>query len=354
MKLFGLIVEKRPSVPRWLNLLSPILAVLLALLATGGLLFAIGVNPLFAFKEMFFGVFRSINSISEVLIKATPLLLVSLGLSIAFSSLVINLGAEGQLWMGAIAATWIGITFTGVPAVLLLPLIIVASFLAGALWAVIPGIFKAKYGINEIIFTLMMNSIAVLFAVFLFEGPLKDVSETYVAQTPLITPAAWLPKLIPGTRFHAGILIAFLAVFLIYILMFKTPLGYQIRAVGRGRKAAQYGGISVPKNIIIVMILSGGLAGLAGMGEICGVHHRMLAGISGNYGFTAIAVTNLGRRHPLGVIPASIFFAGLLVGLDTLQRSVGTSPALGMVIVALVIFFVLMADALIRYRIRRE
>ncbi|MCL4458938.1 MAG: ABC transporter permease [Chloroflexi bacterium] len=338
-----------PGVSLLRGLFSPLIAIILALGMGALLILGSGVNPLAAYRALFLAAFGGPLSLSEVLVRTIPLLLIGLGLTIAFRCRVWNIGAEGQLYIGALAATWLALTFSDIPGLLLLFLMFVISFLAGAFWGAIPGALKAKFGVSEIITSLMLNYVAFFFVSYLVRVPLKN-PQYYLPETAHIPEATQLPILIPKSSLHLGIVVPLLCVPLVYILLWKTVLGYKIRAVGISPQAARYAGINVARYIILAMVLSGGLAGLAGMIEVAGVQYRLTAYISSQYGFTAIVVALLGRLHPVGVLFAAFLFAALIVGADAMQRVVGLSVNLVYVIEGLVVIFVLGSEALRRRR----
>jgi len=331
------------------NFLSPLLAVLIAFAIVGIIIFVKGTNPLLAYSALFYGAFGSLHGLSETFAKASPLLLSGLAATVSFKSKIWNIGAEGQLHMGAILVTWAGLTFLELPTFLMIPLVIVLSFLGGALWASIVGALKARFKVNEIILTLMLNYIAIYFMGYLLEGPWRDPSG--IVYSPPISRAAWFPILIPGTRFHMGILLSLLCVPLIYVFLFKTVYGYRIRAIGASNKAADYGGINISKNIILTMFISGGLAGLVGAGEISGIQHRLMGGFSPWYGYFGVLVALLGRLHPFGVLIASVLFGGLLVGGDFMQRAAGVSAPLVYVLQGLIVIFLIGGEKIITRKI---
>ena len=325
------------------------LSVVVPLLIGAIIIFAIGINPLEAYQSMFIGVFGSLNGIGETLVKTAPLLLVALGITFAFKCGIWNIGAEGQLLMGAAAATWVGLYFIPIAAPLHIAFGLLLAFLAGGFWGFIPGILKVKFGANEIVNTLMLNFIAIYIINYLVSGPWNN--PTIVTLNPMtvhIMPSAQLPILINGTRLHFGIVIAIIAAFLAYFVLYKTVFGYDLRACGINPKAANFGGIKVGKTIALTMFVSGGLAGIAGMIEVTGIHHFLMDGISSGYGYVGISVALLGKKHPIGIIFSSILFAILFVGAGTMQQRVGVPIAIIQIIQALVIIFVLIGEFFIR------
>jgi len=322
----------------------PILAVLLALFIGAIMLLLLGVNPLEAYSAMISGVFGSVSGMTQALVKATPLLLVGLGICIAFRASVINIGGEGQLILGALMGTWFSLTFRTWPGWLLIPATVLAGFLAGAAWGFIPGILKARFRVNEILSTVMLNAIALQLMNLLIRGPLIDPAGveagTYLAQSERLPAQVWLPRMVPQTLLHTGLIIAILLAFVVYIFLWRTTLGYRIRAVGLNPDASRYAGVSVPVYQALSLTLAGGFAGLAGVIEVIGVQHRLLEGITSGYGFTGIVAALFGGLHPIGLIPASILFGGLLVGADKMQRAVQVPSALIDAILGLIVLFV--------------
>jgi general nucleoside transport system permease protein len=326
------------------NAVMPVLAVLLALLAGAVMLLLLGVNPLEAYAAMISGVFGSVSGLTQALVKATPLLLVGLGICIAFRASVINIGGEGQIILGALMGTWFSLTFNNWPGWLLIPVTIFMGFIAGAAWGFIPGILKARFQVNEILSTVMLNAIALQLMNLLIRGPLIDpagiTAGTYLAQSARLPVQVWLPRLVPQTLLHTGLLIAIVLAFVVYIFLWRTTLGYRIRAVGLNPDASRYAGVSVPLYQALSLTLAGGFAGLAGVIEVIGVQHRLLEGITSGYGFTGIVAALFGGLHPLGLIPASVLFGGLLVGADKMQRAVQVPSALITAILGLIVLFV--------------
>ncbi|MDX9956913.1 MAG: ABC transporter permease [Spirochaetia bacterium] len=322
----------------------PFLGVISALLISAIILLFLKTNPVVAYAAMFQGAFGSINGWSQSLVKATPLLLVGLGVCIAFRASVINVGGEGQIILGALAGTWFALTFPDLPRFVLIPGCMTAGFLAGAFWGLIPGFLKARYKVNEILSTIMMNSIALQFMNYLLQGPMMDpegiAAGTFLAQSARLPPNSWLARLIPRTMLHSGVYVALIFAILVYVFLWRTTIGYQIRAVGLNPRASRYSGINVPFNQMLSLTIAGGLSGLAGVIEVMGVHRRILEGLTGGYGFTGIVAALLGSLHPLGIIPASVLFGGLLVGANTMQRAVQIPAALINAILGLIVLFV--------------
>ncbi len=321
----------------------PIVAIVLAFLLGSILIFAVGVSPIVAYRSMLDGAFGNIKSFTEVLVKMYPLLLAGLGISIAFTAGAISVGAEGQILMGGLATAFVGTYLGFLPAPLLIPISIMAGFLAGAVWGIIPGYLFAKKGLSVVINTIMLNYIAHYLVNFFINGPFKEPGG-YYPQSPRISENAYWPSIIPGTRLHIGIFVALVAVICVYILMKHTPLGVKISSVGVNQKASRYMGIKVEKMIIIALAFSGGLAGIAGAGEIAGIHHRVLSGFSSNYGWDAIAVALLGKLHPFGIVLSALFWAALRVGANNMQRVTQIPVSLVVTIQALTIFFVLISE----------
>jgi len=327
-----------------LNLALPVGGVLVALVIGAVMLLVLKANPIVAYTAMVSGAGGSLSGVTQSLVKATPLLLVGLGICIAFRANVINIGGEGQITLGAIVATWFPLTFSTWPGWILIPVTLLLGFIAGAAWGFVPGILKARLKVNEILSTIMMNSIATQFMYLLIRGPLMDpagvANGTFLAQSAALPRQAWLPRLVPQTTLHAGAILAVVLAVAVYFFLWRTTIGYRIRAVGLNPDASRHSGINVPFYQALSLTLAGGFAGLAGAIEIMGVQHRLLDGITGGYGFTGIVAALLGGLHPLGVIPASILFGGLLVGANEMQRSVQVPSSLINVILGLVVLFV--------------
>jgi ABC-type uncharacterized transport system permease subunit len=355
-------ILKSEWVSRLVDALLPVLATLGALAIGGVMLLFLRVNPIEAYTALWVGAFGSSNAFAETLVKATPLLLVALGICIAFRGDVINIGGEGQMIVGAILATWTGLTFTEWPGFITITLSLFAGFVGGAIWGGIPGYLKAYFNVNEILSTVMMNGIAVQLMNFMLRGPMIDPSQAELAskipQTARLLEIFRLPRLAP-TRLHLGALIAVGLAILVYVLLWRTTLGYRIRAVGQNPRASRYAGIRVPRYVVMALLLSGAFAGLAGAVQVFGVNYRMItdgsaSGFTGSAGFNGIVAALFGQLHPIWSIPASILFGALLVGANNMQRAVQVPSALVIGLNGLVVVFVVSIEHWRRVRQKRR
>jgi simple sugar transport system permease protein len=359
----GASLVRRFRRPRVLGYLVPIIAVLAALVIGAVILIRLDADPIEAFGAMLDGAFGGVEALISTALKATPLLFVGVGITIAFRANVINIGGEGQMVAGALLATATALAVPGLPAPVMLPLVLLAGIVGGAIWGAIPGALKAYYDVNEILSTIMLNVVAVQLMNFLLRGPMIDPAEiergTRIPQTQRLTDAADLPILF-GDRFHLGPLIAVAAAIVVYVLMWRTPIGFRIRAVGFSRDASRYAGIKVKRTIVLAMTLSGALCGLAGAVLVFGSEsHRMVtdgstAGFTGSAGFNGIVAALFGGLHAIWTIPASFLFGGLLVGGIALQRAVQVPSALILALNGLVVVFVVSSDRLRRRLLQRD
>ncbi len=375
---------------RIIDALLPVFAVIAALLVGAVILLLLHTNPLEAYKAMFVGAFGSKNGLADTLVKATPLMLVALGIAIAFRGGVINIGAEGQLIVGALFATWLSLTFgERLPGWAVIVMALLGGALMGGIWGAIPGYLKAKMSVNEILSTIMMNQIAIQIGFYLLRGPMIDPAEvaagTNIPHSARLPKAVDLPRFtdvakwlgfterakdlglegfskeiyglfVEPTRLHTGLIFAIIMAILVYILLWRTTIGYRIRAVGLNPHASRYAGINVKGYMVLSMALSGMFAGLAGAVEIVGLHHRMFEplAVSAGYGFSGIVAALFGKLHPLGIIPSSILFGGLLVGGDKMQRAMQIPQVLVMAVLGLVVLFVVSTDVWSRRRANRR
>lgn len=401
---FSLRLEPRLEVPRWLPYAVPILSLGIALVLGMVPMLMQGINPLAGYRDMVMLAFGSAYGISETIMKAIPLMLAGLGVALAFRMLVWNIGAEGQLYMGAFLSCLVAYTWPDAPAWILLPAMIAAGFLGGALWGAIPGALKAFLGVNEIITSLMLNYIAIQWINYLVVGPWQDPTSLGFPRTtrlsasatlPTITTAWYLPTLaflfvggvavvywivrrlrdrrerlklavgallvgalslgaiyfLDGRRVHLGFVLSLLAAAVLAVLLGRTRWGYEVRVIGESARAARYAGMSLTRNIVLVMMISGGMAGLAGMSEISGNLHLIKRMFSPGYGYTAIIVAWLAKLNPWGVIVVSLLLGALYRGSDAIP---GAPKALGMMLQAVIFFVLIGGEVLIRYRIRLE
>lgn len=332
----------------------PILAVLGALIIGAIMLIALGADPAKGFSKLLSGAFGSTSALTETALKATPLLFVGVGITIAFRANVINIGGEGQMVAGGLLSTIVALNAPDMGPFVMIPLVLLAGLVGGAIWGAIPGALKAYYGVNEILSTIMLNVVAVQLMNYLLRGPLIDPLEvergTRIPQTERLMESADLPLLFGSGRFHIGPLIAVLAAVAAYVLLWRTPLGYRVRAVGQNADASRYAGIPVKRTIVLALTMSGAMAGLAGAVLVFGSEsHRMVtdgstAGFTGSAGFNGIVAALFGGLHPLWTIPASFLFGGLLVGGNALQRAVQVPSALILALNGLVVIFVVSSD----------
>ncbi len=344
--------------PRLAGYLVPVFAVVAALIIGAIILLRLDANPIEAFGEMLSGAFGSSDALISTALKATPLLFVGVGITIAFRANVINIGGEGQMVAGGLLATTTALVLPDLPAIVMLPAVLIAGIVGGAIWGAIPGALKAYYGVNEILSTIMLNVVAVQLMNFLLRGALIDPAEiergTRIPQTERLMDSADLPMMFGSDRLHIGPLIAVLAAVAAYVLMWRTPLGFRIRAVGLSRDASRYAGIRVKRTIVLAMTLSGAMAGLAGAVLVFGSEsHRMVtdgstAGFTGSAGFNGIVAALFGGLHALWTIPASFLFGGLLVGGNAMQRAIQVPSALILALNGLVVVFVVSSDRLRR------
>lgn len=333
------------------NLATYALAIISAFAITAMIISMLGKDPVVAYNFLFHEGIGTVYGFSETLLKSVPLLFCALGLSLAFTAKFWNIGAEGQLHMGAMASSWVGLALAGVNPLLTIALAVVASFLMGAIYAGVPALLKTKLRVNEVITTLLMNFVAIYFIGYLVSGPWKDPT-AWELWAPTLPDYLWLPKIIPRTRIHAGLLLALACVPLTYVYLQKSTVGYKAKVIGFNPSVAKYSGISIPRNILFVALLSGGLAGLAGMSEIFGVQYRLMMGFSPGFGYTAIMVSWLGRNNPIGVLLVSIFFGFLINGGEAMQRGAGVPVAVSNSLMGLILIFVLIFDVIIRRRMK--
>ncbi len=333
---------------RILAILSPLIAIVLALIVGAIIIQVAGANPITAYTALFQESLFTYFGFSNTLTKMTPLLFTSLGVLIALRAGQFNIGGEGQIYLGALGSTLIGL-YVQIPAFIHIPLALILGFIFGAVWGWIPGYLKAMQGVNEVITTLLLNYIAINLISYLVQNPLKELNAPSPYSS-LIAKSAQLPIILPGIT-HAGILLALLTVGIVWVLINRSTFGYQITAVGFNPIASRYAGISVQHTIMLVMSLAGGFAGLAGATEVMGLKYRLFEQVSPGYGFDAIAIAFLSRGSIVGVVLTSLFFAALRSGANVMQRSAGVPVTVVYAIQGLTVLFIAISLA-IEHRIK--
>ena len=332
------------------KIIIPVIAIFLSLTIGAIIIKAIGADPLLAYKILFKGAFGSINSIGEILVKATPLILTGLSFAFAIRAGLFNIGAEGQLYMGGFFATLVGISFKGLPMIIHLPLVIIAAFIGGGLWGFFAGWLKVKFEANEIITTVMLNYVAIFWVSYLVTGPMKAHPGTF-PQSESVATSAQLPRILPPTRVHLGLIIALICIVLYYIFFRKMILGYETRITGKNMDASKYAGMNSERIMLFIMFISGGMAGLAGASEILGIQGRLLADFSPGYGFSGIVVSLVGMNSPFGIFLTAILFGILKSGGNLMQMIAKVPVAVIYIIEGLVVIFVLAGQG-IRLKIK--
>jgi len=346
-----LIIERRFKTPLVLNIILPLVSIALALLVSSFLLLALDVSPVKALKGIINGALGSWYGVSEVLVKATPLIICGVAVALAFMMKVWNIGAEGQIYLGALASAAAVRYFPVNNMLVMLTIMAVAAILAGAFWGGIAGYLKARWNVNEIITTLMLNYVAIHLVDYFVYGPWRDPSSLGFPMTAPFPDFARLPTF-GGTRVHAWIFLALILVVLYRVIIRWTRWGFEVRVIGENQRAALYAGIPYMKNVVLVMAVSGALAALAGMGEIAGLQGRLQHGFSPGYGYTAIIVAWLARLNPWGTVIVSIFMGIIMVGGETLQVIMRLPLASVQVIQGLILLFVLGSEFFRNYKIR--
>lgn len=332
----------------------PVMAAIIAILLAAIPLALAGAPIIKAYGLMISGAFGSMFSISEMLTRATPLILTGLAAAIAFRAKLWNIGAEGQLYMGAMAAVAIGSGVIDGPSYIMIPVVLIAGAAAGAVMLIGPTLLKTRLGVDEVVTTLLLNFIVILFVQMMLEGALKDPMSMGWPQSEPIIDSAVLPPLIERMRVHLGLVIALICAVALAIFVKCTIWGFEIRAVGENAAAAKFSGISVTKTMLLVAMLSGGLAGLAGVSEVAGTRGYLATDLSPGYGYAGIVVAMLARLSPIGVIISALFVASVFVGADSMSRAIGVSSYLADLIVAMALLCVLIGGFLTRFKVHFE
>jgi len=345
-------LEPREHISAGRVILAPIAAIIVAFIICSGLIMWTGESVFEAYGYLFKGGFGSRFAISETLNRATPLIFTGLAAAVAFRAKFWNIGAEGQLYFGALAATILGAGVITLPSILMIPFLFLAGAIAGGLALIGPVFLKTTLKVDEVVTTLLLNFVILLFVNYLLEGPLKDPMSMGWPQAAAIIDEGVLPALLPRTRLHVGFLVALSSAVMIWALMRYTIWGYEIRAVGANATAARFAGISINRTVMLVAMLSGGLAGMAGITETAGTKGYLTLDLSPGFGYTGIAVAMLANLHPIGVILSAIFLAGIYVGSDSMSRAVNIPTYIADVMVALSVLSVLVSLMFVQYRVR--
>lgn len=341
-------LTKKPEISKRRAFAIRMLAVVLSLVFSGLVLLLFGLNPISVFAAIIEGSLGTTIRIEQTIVKAVPLTIASLGILVAFKMKFWNIGGEGQIVMGAFAATFVALNFPDMSRPVLLLLMMIASILAGGLWALIPAAFKAKMGTNETIFTLMMNYIAIKFVTYLQYGPWRDPNSAGFPKIPSFSENAILPSVF---NVHIGWIIALICVGFVYFFMNHTKKGYEITVVGESIETARYAGMNIPSIVMIAMFISGGLCGLVGMIQASAIEKTLVFGISANYGFTAIITAWLARLNAIATLFVCIAFAILMQGAAYIQLSMGVPSAVASIVQGVILFFVLASEFFLQYKV---
>jgi len=345
-------LEPKPAPSLAVTLLYPVGAIVATFIITSLLVLAAGASPLSVFYLVAKGAAGSQFALLETLTRATPLIFTGLAVAVAFRARLWNIGAEAQLYIGGVVTVVLGTGALPLPSYLLIPIIMIAAMAAGALLLLGPAILKTRFGVDEVVTTLLLNFIVLLFVSMLLEGVLKDPTGLGWPQSSKVIAEAQLPRIIHGKRLHYGFVIAIASAVICWIIMKKTVLGYEMRAVGNNKEAANFAGIPVNGVLIKTAILSGGIAALAGFSEVSGLKGNLTLDLSPGYGYSGIVVAMLAMLNPLGVIASAIFVAGIFVGADAMSRTAGVPSYIAQVMVATALLTMVTAILLTRYRVR--
>jgi general nucleoside transport system permease protein len=344
-------IERAPA-PVWMRTLLPIIAIPVTFLITSIVILMAGANPFTAYYNFLIAPLASKSSAIEVLVKSTPLLLTGAAVAFAFKGGYWNIGAEGQLYAGAIVATFVGTTLKDVSPVLGIPAMILGGFAGGVLWALPSAWLKVKLGVDEIVTTLLMNSIVLNVTSYLLNGPWRNPVSMW-PQSPEISAGTTFFKLIPRTRLHFGLIVAVVVIFIIWFVINRTSFGLKMRAVGLSKEGAKFAGIKVNKTMLMVALISGGIAGLAGAGEVAGIHFHLVDAISDGLGYTGVIIATLGGLNPFGVGIAALFLGLIDTGAQTVSRVMSVPVYLGDVVQSTLLLVTLSLFVLQNFRIRR-
>lgn len=320
------------------RILASIMPVLFAFIIGGLLILASGNSPIEAYKALFQGALVGKGNIYSTLFSSTPLIFTGIATAIAFKANLFNMGVEGQLYMGAFAAAYAGFTFTGLSPILHVAVALLFAVAAGCLFALIPGLLKGFLNVNEMVVTIMLNYVAILFTTYLASYPFKAEGAGFAA-TDLIAESAYLPRFMKSSQLNGSFIIGIITVIIVYYIFKRTKLGFEIESIGKNLDFSEAMGMHVGKKAVLIMLISGAIGGLAGAGEVLGVHHRFISGFSPGYGWDGMTIALLGKNNPLGVLAAALFFGVLKNGGSTMELMIGVPRSIINIIQGLIIFF---------------
>ena len=339
--------------PWWMTPLIPVLALIGTFILTSGLILWSKANPFEAYYYLLIAPLTSSYSLLEILVEATPLLLTGVAVTFAFSAGYFNIGAEGQLYAGAIAAAGLGIVLGDVPQVLAIPLMILGGFLAGSLWAIFPALLRVRWGVDEVVTTLLSNFIMAYIVSAILNGPWRSPTTGW-PQSPDIAPNTQFFKLVPLSRLHFGFIVAIVAVAVLWFVLSRTSFGLKMRAVGLGKPAAQFAGIKIERTVLMAALISGGIAGIAGVSEVAGIQYHLIGELSPGFGYTGIIIATLGSLNAIGVGLAGLFFGLVNTGAQGVSQALGVPIYLSDVTQAAMLMVALAMFLLKGYRLRRS
>lgn len=345
------VFEKRKEISRTAIAVVPVVSFFVSLVLTGILLIIFGTNPFRTYAAMFMGAFGSWSNFTETLVKAIPLMLTGLGVLVAFKLRFWNIGAEGQLALGGVATAWVALFWAPfLPSFLLLPVALLVGVAAGAAWAGIPALLKTRLGVDETLVTLMLNYVAILFSEGLYYGPWRDPQGYGFPGSEQFPQAAWLPRF--AGRAHIGLFFAIILGLVLWVVLKRTRWGFELNMIGKNKTAAKCLGVNIKKSILLALLVSGGLAGLAGACEVTAIAHRLQQGLSIGYGYTAIIVAWLSQLNPIAALFVGLLMAALLVGGDQIQMIMGLPAAMSLVLQGMILFPMLAGSLFTEYRLK--
>lgn len=352
MPLLKIAVQKRLLPPRWLNITAPVLSTLVALVISSVPIYQAGVNPLHGYFELLRGALGDKLALTETFAMFSPLLLCGVAVALAFTCKFWNIGAEGQLYSGGLLASFLAVNATGIPSILTIPMILLVGFLGGGAWAAIPAFLKVKLKVDEVVTTLLGNWVMYFAVAAILYGPWRNPITGW-PESPVIAPTAYYPILVPGSRFHLGVVVSLLVAIAFYIIIRKTKWGFELLAIGGNPLSSLSMGINVPRQILLAAIVSGGIAGLAGVGQVAGIHYHMKTDLSPGFGYTGVVIAMVGGLSPLGVVLASFLLAVVVQGTQAMHRATGIPWALSEVIQGIILLCLLVGVFFTKYHLRK-